>query len=127
VWEFVSLVGGGVVRWRWWRGHVPQREIRISPTETAYVSLNFHEMIRTRIKSKQQQFDSFFFPKIFSSMEGKINKKINIWRVKLRRFFFLFLYFFFLWEMEKKFWKRKKKKDSVGGFAMVSNDMRSGG
>ena len=95
VWEFVSLVGGGVVRWRWWRGHVPQREIRISPTETAYVSLNFHEMIRTRIKSKQQQFDSFFFPEIFSSMEGKINKKINIWRVKLRRFFFLFLYFFF--------------------------------
>ena len=40
--------------------------------------------------------------------------------------FFCFCIFFF-WEMEKKFWKRKKKKDSVGGFAMVSNDMRSGG
>jgi len=110
VWEFVSLVGGGVVRWRWWRGHVPQREIRISPTETAYVSLNFHEMIRTRIKSKQQQFDSFFFPKIFSSMEGKINKKINIWRgVKLRRFFF-FLYFFFLRNGEEILEKKKEKR-----------------
>jgi len=109
VWEFVSLVGGGVVRWRWWRGHVPQREIRISPTETAYVSLNFHEMIRTRIKSKQQQFDSFFFPEIFSSMEGKINKKINIWRVKLRRFF-LFLYFFFLRNGEEILEKKKEKR-----------------